>query len=149
MAHLDIIFGLISGIEFVVIVSLIVLCIGLKRKRESIPVESQSPIQIHIGGLEGCSGMYKGAVVPIESGEEMVIGRDRTMSNLIIGNPNISRKHCGIRYNESDGTYIVTDYSSNGVSDQNGERFPKNTPVVCKAGTVLVLAQSDNEFQLK
>ena len=37
----------------------------------------------------------------------------------------------------------------NGVYDKEGNAFPKNVPVACGSGTVLVIAKSGNEFLLK
>ncbi|MCI8491290.1 MAG: FHA domain-containing protein [Lachnospiraceae bacterium] len=98
------------------------------------------------GMMEGCMGIYQGAQIPIEG--EIMIGRDEMSSNIVIKTPEVSRKHCGIRYNP-DGTYTVTDYSSNGIYYKNGEAFPKHTPVICSAGTIIVIARSGNEFILK
>lgn len=99
------------------------------------------------GSMQCCKGLYEGAQFPIEG--ETVIGRDELSANIVIKDPGISRKHCGIRFNPADGTYMVTDYSSNGIFYKNGQRFPQNVPVACSAGTILVIAQSGNEFLLK
>lgn len=99
------------------------------------------------GCMVCCKGMYEGAEFPVEG--EMVIGRDELSANIVIKNPGVSRKHCGVRYNPMNGTYDVTDYSSNGLFYKNGQAFPKNVPVSCDAGTILVIAQSGNEFLLK
>lgn len=101
------------------------------------------------GCLECCAGLYEGAQVPVEAEGELFIGRDEACCNLVIKNPQISRKHCGIRFNVSDGNYLVTDYSTNGIYYKNGMRFPQREPVLCRPGTVFVIAQSGNEFLLK
>ncbi|TGY97781.1 FHA domain-containing protein [Petralouisia muris] len=98
------------------------------------------------GYLVGCKGEYQGASIPIEG--ELLIGRDETSCQVVIKRQDISRKHCTIRYN-GEGSYTVTDCSSNGVYDKEGNAFPKNVPVVCGFGTVLVIAKSGNEFLLK
>lgn len=100
------------------------------------------------GCIECCRGMYEGAVFPLE-GEELVIGRDETCAHIVIKNPEISRKHCGIRYHPNSRGYLVTDYSSNGVYYKNGQAFPKKAAVSCSPGTILVIARSGNEFLLK
>ncbi len=99
------------------------------------------------GCMACCAGVYEGAEFPIDG--ELVIGRDETSCHVVIKSPEVSRRHCGVRYNPNDGTYTVTDFSSNGVYYKNGQAFPKNQPMVCGAGTVLVIAQSGNEFLLK
>ena len=98
------------------------------------------------GYLIGSKGEYQGASIPIEG--ELLIGRDETNCQVVIKRPDISRKHCMIRYS-GNGSYTVTDCSSNGVYDKEGNAFPKNVPVACGSGTVLVIAKSGNEFLLK
>lgn len=99
------------------------------------------------GSIECCKGTYEGTVIPIDG--EVVIGRDETCCHVVIKGKEISRKHCGISYDKGTGSYFVTDYSSNGVFGKDGQEFPKNVPVACGAGTVLVIAESGNEFLLK
>lgn len=117
---------------------------------DSVTVSMSSFEKPSVGGkIEGILGMYAGAEIPVDAGIELIIGRDESSANIIIKNPKVSRKHCGIRFNVFDGNYIITDYSTNGVKYKNGQKFPKNTPVVCKAGTVIVISDSGNEFILK
>lgn len=101
------------------------------------------------GCLECCAGIYQGALFEIEEGEELMIGRDETTAHIVIKNPKISRKHCGIRFQSIDGTYLVTDYSFNGTFYKNGQRFEANRQTCCQPGTIVVIAQSGNEFLLK
>ncbi len=116
----------------------------------TMPVEEWKPDQSQIpqgGSMECCRGAYEGTIIPIDG--EVIIGRDETCSHIVIKGAEISRKHCGISYDPQTGSYIVTDYSSNGVYYKNGQRFPQNQPVACNAGTIIVIAESGNEFLLK
>ena len=99
------------------------------------------------GLVECLGGIYKGAKFPFE--EEIVIGRDGACASIVIDNPKVSRRHCIIRYSPQNGGYLVTDTSSNGLFNKQGQAFPKNTPVACSAGTILVIGKSGNEFILK
>lgn len=99
------------------------------------------------GSMKCCRGMYEGAEFPIQG--EVIIGRDEAESNIVIKNSKISRKHCGVRFPSASGAYLVTDYSMNGVFYKNGQAFPKNEPVECTAGTIIVIADSGNEFLLQ
>lgn len=102
----------------------------------------------HSGGSVECrGGIYAGAVIPLD--QELVIGRDETCCNLVVKGAQISRKHCSVRYDGQKEAYVVKDFSSNGIFDQNGTKFPQNIPVICDAGTVFSIAQSGNEFLLK
>lgn len=100
------------------------------------------------GNMECCAGIYEGAVIPVDE-LELIIGRDESRANIVIKNAKVSRIHCGVRYNPSDGNYIVTDYSTNGTFYKNGEKFQHEIPTSCSPGTILVIAQSGNEFLLK
>ena len=111
------------------------------------PGFGDSPNSSRSGSIECCKGVYEGTVIPIDG--EIIIGRDETCSHVVIKGQEISRKHCGIAYDKGIGSYIVTDYSSNGVFGKDGQEFPKNVPVACGAGTVLAIGESGNEFLLK
>ena len=102
------------------------------------------------GSLIGVSGMYIGATIGIPRGEEIVIGRDSAMSHVIVDQnaDKISRKHCGIRFDPSDGMYSVTDYSSNGTFKEDGSRLPSNITVTIPRGTVIVLGSRQTSFRL-
>lgn len=100
------------------------------------------------GTIEWTMGIYKGAVIPVST-EEVIIGREENGVNIVIKHQEISRRHCGIRYNPSERNYIVTDYSTNGTFYKNGQKFKSQVPTSCSPGTILVIAQSGNELMLK
>ena len=93
------------------------------------------------GSLLGLSGEYKGETIDIPADEEITIGRDTSLSHVIIceGARIVSRKHCGVRFNPSDGTYGVTDYSKNGIFRDDGSRLPPDVEVTLPGGTVIIL----------
>lgn len=97
--------------------------------------------------LVGIGGMYAGATLAIAPGEEIVIGRDTTMSHLVIDNSQVSRKHCGVRYDASTKSYQVIDYSSNGTF-VNGSMLQKGMYQVCAPGSILSVDDFDR-FQLQ
>ncbi len=103
------------------------------------------------GKMVCTAGMYKDAVFDVESDFEMIIGRDSYFSSIVIneGADNISRKHCGIRYNKSTKDYTITDYSSNGtyIADTK-ERLKPNTPKTLPKGTSIYLGNMNNRFKL-
>lgn len=115
----------------------------------TVPVEEWEPLtERQEGSMVCCSGIYEGAVFPVGA-EELIIGRDESIANIVIKNPKISRKHCGVRYMAEKGTYVVTDYSTNGTFYKNGQRFPAGTPNICRSGMIFVISESGNEFLLK
>ena len=99
------------------------------------------------GRIECCGGIYAGAQFPFD--QELVIGRDGAYAHIVIDDPNVSRRHCVIRYSPENGGYLVTDESANGVFYKSGQAFPKRVPVACGRGTVFVIGKSGNEFILK
>ena len=111
------------------------------------PGFGESPDTGKGGSIEGSKGVYEGTMIPVDG--EIIISRDETCAHVVIKGPEISRKHCGIAYDKGTGSYLVTDYSSNGVYDKNGQEFPKGVPVACGVGTIIVIAESGNEFLLK
>ena len=104
-----------------------------------------------MGSIVGVSGMYKDSTIDIPLGEEIVLGRDSAMSHVIIDRDadRISRKHCGIRFNPADGSYSVTDYSTNGTFKEDGSRLPSNIPVSMARGTLVVLGSRQTSFRLR
>jgi hypothetical protein len=100
------------------------------------------------GSITGLTGMYKDATLDITAGEELVIGRDPVLANLIISEnaDKISRKHCGIVF---DGAkYSVTDYSSNGTFKADGTRLMANIPTTLPRGTEIILGSKQLSFRL-
>jgi hypothetical protein len=102
------------------------------------------------GKVTGVTGMYQGVSFPIGRGEELLIGRDSAIAHVIIdqGAEKISRKHCGIVYDETNRTYRVTDYSMNGTFKEDGVRLLANVPAILPIGSVIVLANRQVSFRL-
>ncbi|MEE0419094.1 MAG: FHA domain-containing protein [Lachnospiraceae bacterium] len=109
------------------------------------PIKEDQPTQ-SMGSVMLLTGQYKDAVIPVRSGEEIILGRDKGQCHLIFENPHVSRVHCGIRYNPGENKYLITDYSTNGTFLKDGSRIEKNQPVKCRRGTVIVLGKSQEEF---
>lgn len=117
------------------------------------PGQPQAPRQAAAGGgasVTGMSGMYAGQTLPLGHGDEMVIGRDNSLCNLIVDTnaEKVSRKHCGIVFNEMAGNYQVTDYSTNGTFIDGGNRLVANMPTTLQRGTVIALGSRENRFRL-
>lgn len=101
------------------------------------------------GGLHCIAGTYMGADIDLPSGMELVIGRNSQMSQLILPEQDISRRHCSIRYENADGYYYVTDYSAFGVVINDSQKMAKGVTTKCSAGTKLTLGSGSNIFILK
>ena len=104
-----------------------------------------------VGKVTGVLGMYSGASFTIEDGEEIVIGRDPRMAQIVIGEgaQNVSREHCRISYQASTNTYRVLDKSKNGTFNAaNKSRLPHSTATKVPAGTEIYLGDRSNTFRL-
>lgn len=100
------------------------------------------------GRLTGITGEYSGVSLPVEDGQELVLGKDPAVCNIVLGKDSdfISHKHCGIRYIAASNTYILMDYSKNGVFDEQGNALHSNMQLY--PGAVIVLANKGNMFRV-
>lgn len=100
------------------------------------------------GTITGVSGSYAGAVIPVKSGDTIVIGRDPASCSIVLKDEKASRKHCTISYNGDNGMYAVTDLSVNGVFDKDGGRLPEKTAVPMSAGSEIRIGKDGDVFRL-
>ena len=100
--------------------------------------------------VSGLSGMYAGQEIPMAQNDDLVIGRDASLSNIIIDQnaDKVSRKHCVVRYDSARNTYMVTDHSTNGTFIDGGNRLVANMPTPLTRGTVIALGNRENRFRL-
>lgn len=101
------------------------------------------------GKVIGASGMYAGVSIDVKDNEELTIGRDGAMSNLVIEDNGVSRRHCAIRFSSMERAYYVRDYSTNGVFLSDGRRLVKNTDERVAPGSRIRLGQTSQIFMLK
>lgn len=96
------------------------------------------------------SGMYQGARFSIKEGEELVIGTNAGLCNIIIDNGDdaVSAKHCSIEFNAGANNYTVVDYSTNGTFLRSGERLINNAPKILPVGELLIIGDAKNTFRV-
>lgn len=99
------------------------------------------------GALVGLAGGLSGTKIVLEPGQSVTIGRSASSASVVVAGQKISRLHCIVQYNGRLTGYTVTDRSSNGVL-LNGRRIRLNQPTYAAAGTVVLLADGANKFQL-
>ena len=101
------------------------------------------------GTITGINGSCAGFQVHINTGEQVIIGKDANMANIVIDASygSVSRKHVGISYDVARGKYCVTDYSSNGTY-VDGNRLTKNKAVFISPGSEIQIADDKNTFLL-
>ncbi len=113
----------------------------------SVPV---SPAVVKAGKISFLLGQYTDSSIPVEAGDEIIIGKDPSSCSIVIDQSyrQISRRHCSIKFDAAHGAYQVTDLSSNGVYKEDGSRLPKNVAVRLERGTILILAKTNNIIRL-
>lgn len=121
-----------------------------ERRYEPRPESAPRPGPLGKGAITALGGMYKGGVFTIEDGEELAMGRENRDCQIIFDktSPEVSSRHCTIRYQASTGQYIVTDYSKNGTFMDDGTRLPAQSPMPLSGGTIIYLGSKKNIFRL-
>lgn len=110
---------------------------GVSNKRRAVPE------------LSCLKGEYEGMSFPVTADEQIVVGRDPIVANIILKDPHISRKHCIIRYFEAGNLFYVVDMSSYGTFLEDGTRLEKGKNSELKPGTVICIGDGDEHFKLK
>lgn len=107
-------------------------------------------INIQSGIITFLSGSCAGYQIPVNGGEEILIGKDPSQCSVVIDRKytKVSRKHCGVRYDSMQGIYLVTDYSTNGTRIVGGEKLMPNSTSYLERGTSINLAGTENTFRL-
>lgn len=113
------------------------------------PAQGYHPVNKH-GSVLCISGMYKDIPFPIQDNEEMIIGTNPALCNIVLNtNCNyVSGKHCAIKYNAQNDTYVVIDYSTNGTYTKEDVRLQANSPEVLPKGETICLGDRQNSFKL-
>lgn len=100
--------------------------------------------------IKGVEGQLKNQTFDLSDGNEVVLGRDPSVCNIVFDQfqTSISRRHCAIRYIPSTDTYILTNFSKNGVTCNNGQTVVANASITLTHGSVFALGNGDNKFFL-
>lgn len=102
------------------------------------------------GVLVGLSGLYAGVEIPMNPGEDIMLGRAATNHLVFEGQQSVSRNHCKIRWNADRKVYSFLDYSSNGTfMNGSDECLPQNLEREMMPGTVIALGDEVNTFRLE
>ncbi len=99
-------------------------------------------------GLEGISGSYDGALIPLKPGESLTLGRDIQHCNLVLDGADISRIHCTVSLDSKGRYYYVKDHSRNGTWLNGSDRLVKEAAFRCAPGAEISLGNGQNRFFL-
>lgn len=100
------------------------------------------------GLLVGIRGPRQNVSYRIYNDEEILIGRDSKQCQITINNGEISRKHCGIKFNVVKQCYSVYDYSKNGVWIAGSGRIEPDCWVQVKKDSLLQIVNDSCSFML-
>lgn len=107
--------------------------------------------------LRGLEGTYKGAEIPVGA-EKIVLGRNSSAASVVFGADAecVSRIHCEIRFQDTQGQFCLKDLSRNGVYvhkngnlSAQGDRLPKGVDNFLPIGTIIDIGNEKNRFRLE
>lgn len=101
------------------------------------------------GMFVGVAGSIGGKSFYLQPGYPVAVGRDASQCGIVIdeSSTSVSRKHCVVEYVSSSDSYIVTDYSANGVF-VNNTRITKGQPQSVQRGSEIKLGDGFEVFCL-
>lgn len=117
-------------------------------ERPKAKAEQVSRPAVLNGYLKGIKGTFAGSNIPIKNGGYVRIGRSETNNEVVIKSPKVSRTHCVVEYNPVRRKYRVFDYSSNGTWLADGRRLEREKEIWLDEGTVLIIGNDENVFEL-
>lgn len=101
------------------------------------------------GGLICIRGSHLGQMIPLPPDKVITFGRDRAVNQIIMEDPQISRRHCQIMYVPALEKYKIVDLSSNGTYLGTGERLQRNKEYYLPSATELYMGNGDNLYKLR
>lgn len=149
--------GYIPGVTSIILavlsfVQMIIAIVGCVKDKSGASAKGGKDKNVKVGkkdgSITGVSGSYIGAVIPVKSGANIIIGRDPAVSSIVVKDEKASRKHCEIAFNAENGMYAVTDYSVNGTFDRDGNRLPEKVAVPMSAGSEIRIGKDGDIFRL-
>jgi hypothetical protein len=143
----------IGGAGFLILLIIITVIIVAVRKKGNTPGKAAPPppaaavTQVPI--LKGLSGYFAGQTLEL-NGSYLSIGRDGKQCQLVYphSSEEISRKHCTIKFDKYNQSFMIEDHSSNGTYLISGERIPQGKMTQLRSGDRFYLSSKDNMFEV-
>lgn len=117
------------------------------------PVKGEKTVEVPVNEadrsdayIEFISGELQGA--KLEMTDDIIIGKNAEMCNIILSNPKCSRVHCTIKFDKEKAVFVVRDLSTNGLFIANAGRLTKDTDYEIHRGTILSIADTEDRFKL-
>lgn len=101
------------------------------------------------GRITGISGEKAGMSYAVQ-GNGIMIGRDPAVCQVVMSNATgVSRLHCLVSYNASNGLYIVSDRNSTyGTFTESGRKISPTNSLALKPGERFYVGSSKNMFEV-
>lgn len=100
------------------------------------------------GVIHGIDGSMAGAEIVLNQGEQIVIGRDPSICELILTDSKVSRKHCAISFNSETGMYDIFCFSRNGLRLSDGRKIAPMQPASVQPGVRIIFAGGNEVISL-
>ncbi|MBR1866801.1 MAG: LytTR family transcriptional regulator DNA-binding domain-containing protein [Lachnospiraceae bacterium] len=101
-----------------------------------------------MGRLLCIGGLYAGKQFDLIPEQEVIIGRDGTLADIVINLPRVSRRHLRIIYHKDKDCYEITDFSTNGTYINGEIRLEQNVRYEVEMGETVQLAGDVTTFKL-
>lgn len=120
------------------------------------PTDNRTPVDYqvnpstysHSGSVYAVRGMFRGATIPCKPGEQISIGREANLCQIVIASPGVDPKHGTISYDAQRNVYTVTCYSNAGMQITGYGNLMAQQSVQVQPGTHLNIAETE-EFELR
>lgn len=120
------------------------------------PTDNRTPVDYqvnpstysHSGSVCAVRGMFSGATIPCKPGEQISIGREANLCQIVIASPGVDPKHGTISYDDQRNVYTVTCYSNAGMQITGYGNLMAQQSVQVQPGTHLAIAETE-EFELR
>ena len=120
------------------------------------PTDNITPVDYQVnpstysrsGSVYAVRGMFRGATIPCKPGEQISIGREANLCQIVIASPGVDPKHGTISYDAQRNVYTVTCYSNAGMQITGYGNLMAQQSVQVQPGTHLNIAETE-EFELR
>lgn len=150
---------IVASVALIMLLVTLVCVIKLKRKKGKLSPEGhqagteavsvgERPSDRQTGRIISFSGRCNGKETELGDGENIKLGRSSKECQIVVNGPKVSRLHCQITYHAGNDSYLVKDYSANGIFLLDGSRIAADRPEYVSAGTCICLGNKEQIFQL-
>lgn len=121
---------------------------ALSEAAQTEPVFHQQTEQAFWGGLIGKTGLYKDKARLFEPNENVLIGTDQNSCDILLSAAFDDRQDCVLRYDAGRKEYQLTPIGSKDIFLECGQPLGAGRVYCLPRGTVLMIRDESNMFQL-